>query len=67
MKNKIDLYLVIEITKEETFQSFKKIYILVKEYMNNEHKENNSGDVLNKLNDKDYISDGSKNQNSKLF
>ena len=35
--------------------------------MNNEHKENNSGDVLNKLNDKDYISDGSKNQNSKLF
>jgi len=38
MKNKIYLYLIIEITKEEKFQSFKTIFILVNEYMNNKHK-----------------------------
>ena len=39
MRNKIDLDLVIEFTKEETVQSFEKNYNLTKDIMNNAQKE----------------------------
>ena len=55
MKNKVSLDLIIEFTKEEAVQSFKKNN-LAKDIMNNSQKEDISGEVLNKLKDEDYNS-----------
>jgi hypothetical protein len=55
MKNKVGLDLIIEFTKEEAVQSFKKNN-LAKDIMNNSQKEDISGEVLNKLKDEDYNS-----------